>query len=338
MLEKPSPLDPSIVNDLVRRWQNEHDERARDELVRRFMPTIKGAARRWGRHYRIPPDDADQEAGIAFLSAIGRFNPEMGSLAAYTYVWARGRISRARGAELPLTVAAGAIEDANKVVRAAHQLRRRLGRMASVEEIAAEVKMGVRRTESALAARSMANLVVSTSAPIGADDDITIEDTLHADDGQRPDVVVEEASDMAAARAAIDKVLATFVPRHREVFRLHFIEGLNNEEIGDRMGIIRQRVHQIEQRIIERLREGLRDDPAVLALLGHDPAPAEGDEDSSRLLSTAEVEARTGIDRKALAEMVARGDFPRAAAKDNRGHRLWREAAVERWRGAQAAL
>lgn len=337
MLEKPSPLDPSIVNDLVRRWQNEHDERARDELVRRFMPTIKGAARRWGRHYRIHPDDADQEAGLGFLRAIETFDPAMGRLEGYAYAWARSRIGRARGAELPLTVAVGAIEDANKAIHAAHKLRRRLGRMASVEEIAAEAKLSVHGAESALAARSMTNLVLSTSTPIGADNDITIEDTLRADEGQRPDVVAEEASDMAAARAAIDKVVSTFVPRHREVFRLHFIEGMNNEEIGARMGIIRQRVHQIEQRIIERLREGLRDDPAVLALLGHDPSPVEVDDDSSPLMSTAAVEACTGIDRKALAEMIDRGDFPRATAKDNRGHRLWRESAVERWCTAKSA-
>ena len=64
---------------------------------------------------------------------------------------------------------------------------------------------------------------------------------------------------------------------------------------------------------------------------------ATADDESGALLSVAEVEGRTGIDRKAITEMIGRGAFPRSVAKDNRGNRLWRESTVERWIAASGA-
>jgi predicted DNA-binding transcriptional regulator AlpA len=82
---------------------------------------------------------------------------------------------------------------------------------------------------------------------------------------------------------------------------------------------------------LPQLREALFDHPAVVALLGREPAPAKVDDDTGNLLDVVEVEGRTGLDRMTITEMIGRGAFPRAVAKDNRGNRLRRESAVERW-------
>ncbi len=333
MLEKPSPRDPALINDLVTKWQRDQDERARDELVRRFLPVIKSAARRWGSRYLVHPDDADQESAIGFLRAVSLFNPEMGSLEKYTYIWARSRIARARHAELPVKVPFAALDHSSRVARAGVKLQKQLGRRASVEEIAAEVQLSIEATEAALAARAMPKLVASVDTPISDTDGLTLGDTLVANDIERPDVAMEEASDAEAALAAVEEVMAGFVERHREVVRLRLVEGLPLEAVGERMGVTRERVRQIEMKALPRLRAALFDHPAVLALLGREPTPAAAEDDASgRLLNVTEVEARTGLDREALWEMIGRGTFPRAAAKDRRGHRLWRESAVERWR------
>lgn len=336
MLDKPSPLDPSIVNDLVTRWQNDRDEDARDRLVRLHMPVIKAMAHRYANRWNVNHDDAIQEANVGFLRAVDKFDPEKGVLEAYVRSWVMAKVSRARHAELPVSISSHAFNETGKVTRAAIKLRDRLGRGATLEEIAAEAGLSLGRTEAALAACSLPKRTVSMAAPLTGDEDgITLGDTIPADETERPDATVEEASEASAARAAIDEVVATFVPRHREFFRLRFEEGLPQFECGAAMGVNRQRAKQIEDKVVSRLREALFDNPAVLALLGHEPVPAteETDDVDGLLLNAKDVRARTGRNPDELTEMISRGAFPRPVTRDRRGQRLWRESAVERWRG-----
>ncbi|MEO9228883.1 MAG: sigma factor-like helix-turn-helix DNA-binding protein [Devosia sp.] len=161
---------------------------------------------------------------------------------------------------------------------------------------------------------------------------MTLEGILPDDESRRPDVIVMERITAGKARAAIDAVVAGFVPRHREMFRLHHIEGRPMEECATLLGVGRARIQQIDAKIVGRLRATLHDHPAVMAMLRREPAPSEDkDDESVALLSIAEVEARTGLERKAITDMIGRGAFPRSVTKDNRGNRLWRESAVERW-------
>lgn len=331
MLDKPTSRNPEGVDELCRLWRFDHDERARDKLVRMYIPAIKHAAYRWGNHWKVNRDDAIQEASVGFIRALNSYDPLLASLASYAGLWMKARIGYARRAEFAMTLPADCLNDIGKVARAGHELRQRLGRRATVSEIAAEARLPVRRAENALAARAMNNLMVSVDTPILGDGSLTLGDTIAADDAGRPDTLAEEASEAAAVRAAIDAALATFVPRHQEAMRLRLIEGLHLGEVGERMGIGKERVRQIEAKALPRLREMLVGHPAVAAVLGRQPTPKEVDDETSKLLSVGEVEARTGLDRKVIAEKIGAGAFPRSVAKDNRGNRLWREAAVERW-------
>lgn len=332
MLHVPTSFNPAGVDDLVRRWQTDHDERARDKLVRRYLPIIKAIAHRWGDHWEVDRDDAVGEAFLAFLRALETYDPHAAPLSAYFNLWVKARIGRARQASLPMFVPLGAFNDTSKVARAAFKLRRRLGRHARLEEVAAETRLGIGRAESAIAANKMRSRMMSMSTPLGEDGDSTFRDSLPADEGDRPDVVVENHLTVTAARDAINEVLGRFVPRHRELFRLRFVEERTLEECGIALGVNRQRAQQIETKIVARLREALVDHPAALALLGREPATIATDDDGfGALIGIVEVEERTGLDRKAIAEMLGRGAFPRSAARDNRRARLWRESAVERW-------
>jgi predicted DNA-binding transcriptional regulator AlpA len=107
------------------------------------------------------------------------------------------------------------------------------------------------------------------------------------------------------------------------------------DDAADALGVVRQRAQQIHAQIASRLREALIGNAAVAALLGREPAPEEVDDVDGLLLSTGQVEERTGLTREVIIDMIEHGRFPRAVAKDGRGHRLWREAMVERWRTQQ---
>jgi predicted DNA-binding transcriptional regulator AlpA len=175
---------------------------------------------------------------------------------------------------------------------------------------------------------------VSLSSPAATDGEATLADTLPAPESERPDSIVLDALTAADARKALAVALDSLIPRHRQAITLRLIDGLTLEEASNRMGVTRERVRQIELKVLPRLREALVDHPAVLALLGREQV-AEVDDDDGLLLNAKEVEERTGIDRKNLLDMIGRGTFPRAIAKDRRGHRLWRQSAVERWAEAR---
>ncbi|ODU67779.1 MAG: hypothetical protein ABT00_20240 [Bordetella sp. SCN 68-11] len=232
-----------------------------------------------------------------------------------------------------ISVPAHTLDHGSRVARASFKLRRRLGRNPTEQELASATGLSARAVKTACGVSTLRGRMVSISAPISnREGSLTLGDVIEADEGERPDVIVANAIDAAAAREAIDAAVATFVPRHREVVRLRLIDGLTLEEAGDRMGVTRERVRQIEMTAARRLRTALANHPAVLGILGRTPLLEErDDEDDSALLSAKDLRARTGLAAADLTERISRGEFPPHALRDRRGQRLWRESAVERW-------
>jgi DNA-directed RNA polymerase sigma subunit (sigma70/sigma32) len=122
-----------------------------------------------------------------------------------------------------MSLPSSAFNDTTAAAWAGVKLRRRLGRFASLDEIAAETGMSIARTETALATRRMETMVVSVDTPLFGEESLTLGETLAADATERPDAIVEEASTIVAARADFEAVLVTFVPRHQEAMRLRFL-------------------------------------------------------------------------------------------------------------------
>ena len=331
MLDNPTSFNVPGVDDLVRRWQDDHDERARDKLVRLFTPTAKSAALRWAARYGVDRDDAIQEGLLALMRALDKYDPLAGTLEAYVRIWTRARVGRARTYAHAISVPAHVFDDMTRVLRARRKLERSLGRAATDAEVAADTGLSPGRVGNAMASYGMASRLKSLAMPIG-EGDATLGDVLPDTSTPQPDVLAEEAKTVRAARAAIDAVVATLPPRHQLVFRVCFLEGRPLADAAKELGVIRQRVQQIHAQITLRLREALVDDPAALALLGREPALADDDDEAGRLLSTKEVEHLTGLNRATMVDMIGRGTFPRSIARDRRRHRLWRESAVEKWR------
>ena len=232
---------------LLARYLQEGDVRAREELVARLLPLARKLARRYQRPGE-PLDDLVQVASVGLVKAIDRFALErstaFSSFAVPTIVGELKRHFRDNG--WAVHVPRGMQERVLLVDRTAATLSRRLGRAPAVAEIAAELEMPV---DEVLEAREAAGAftAMSLDAPRGGDagDEPTFADSVGEDDDRLEKVV---------DRAAIAPALAALPDRDRQILSMRFVEDLTQQEIAERVGISQMHVSRLIRRSLDRLR------------------------------------------------------------------------------------
>jgi RNA polymerase primary sigma factor len=248
-----SLLSPEQELAVARRVQ-QGDEAAMQELVTRNLRFVISVAKKY-QNRGLALTDLIGEGNLGLLTAARKFDPDHGvKFISYAVWWIRQAILAAiarhgRTVRVPLNRTA----DLSRVIRASESLRQQLGREPTAEEVAGVVGLSVDIVQS-LAALNTAE--VRLDAPIAADGDrATLERFLV--DGQGG--VEDEAMDQFLADE-IDTALATLAPRDARVLRLYFGLGGGREhtleEIGQIFGITRERVRQLRDRALKRLREG----------------------------------------------------------------------------------
>ncbi len=232
----------------------------RDEMMRANLRLVNLFARRY-RHPVLTSLDLFQEGTIGLLRAIEKYDPQRNiKFSTYATWWIWQQLSRAadmQGSLIRLPVHW-------------NQFRRRIGRDA--RELAMENERPVTRDEIAAThgldrerfeAMAQSFQFVSTDAPIGEDDDRTLESTL-ASDSPEPEGVAEKAS----LRERLEDALRQLPERERIILRHRF--GLDDDEtetleqLGRQFGVSRERIRQLEARGLKMLRaicaqQGLQD-------------------------------------------------------------------------------
>jgi RNA polymerase sigma factor (sigma-70 family) len=226
-------------------------QRAADLLVRANLRLVIALARRFkGRGLELP--DLIQEGNLGLLKAVERFDPSRGfRFSTYAAWWIRQAITRGladRGRPVRLPVHAH--ETLAKLRWVELELWQTLGRDPTEDELAE--RLGV-RLERLREIRQASEDVASLDAPIGADGAGTL-GTLVADIGAL-DPATRAADD--DTRRAVHAAVARLEAREREVlelrFGLHGGEPCTLEEIGQRYGVTRERIRQIELRGLRKL-------------------------------------------------------------------------------------
>ena len=234
------------------------DADALHELVRanlRFVVTV--AKKYQGQGLTLA--DLINEGNYGLIKAAQRFDETRGfKFISYAVWWIRQAILQAlaeqsRVVRLPLN-RIGTISKIRKVMA---RLQQQYDRKPNVEEIAAELDLPVQKIIDALQLQSRH---VSMDAPFGDEDDNSLLDVLADQQDTPPDEALLDES----LKIDIERALGTLAPREAEITRLYFGIGrehpLTLEEIGQRFSLTRERVRQIKEKALRKLRQKHRRD------------------------------------------------------------------------------
>jgi RNA polymerase primary sigma factor len=143
----------------------------------------------------------------------------------------------------------------NKIGKAFSQLEQQYERDPSVEELAEMLEVSTDEVESTL---NISGRHISMDAPFVQGEENTLLDVLVNDDAPKSDSILMQES----LSAEIDRSLATLTERQREVIKLYFGIGLDHgmslEDIGEKFDLTRERVRQIKDKALKRLRHTSR--------------------------------------------------------------------------------
>jgi RNA polymerase sigma-B factor len=235
------------LRELFLSWQHDRDARARDALVRRFMPLARSLARRYGRSSE-PFEDLLQVASLGLLKALDRYDADRGhSFASFAVPTILGEMRRYfRDSGWAIHVPRGAQERALKVRDAQERLANERGRAPTVNQLAEYLEFDTEDVVDALQA-IQAYETLSLDAPRpGVDGDvISYGDSVGSDD---------ERYELVELDVTLTSVLRHIPPRERLILRMRFVDDLTQTEIAERVGISQMQVSRLLRRSLEQLR------------------------------------------------------------------------------------
>ncbi len=229
-------------------------EKAKDHMVRANLRLVVSVARRYDRK-ELQLADLIQEGNIGLMHAADKYDYEKGfKFSTYATWWIRQSMTRALADQgRNIRIPGHMMEIVNRVQRAERDLTAELGRMPTPEEVAARSSLTV---EKLLDIMQLAIPTTSLDAPVGYNtDDLTVGDTIANTDENDPISLTERSQ----LREAVEKTLKDLPEREQEIVAMRFgIGGFDRvytlEEVADKMKVTRERVRQIEQKTLARLR------------------------------------------------------------------------------------
>lgn len=228
-------------------------ERAKNKLVEANLRFVVSVAKQY-QHQGLTLTDLIDEGNIGLIKAAERFDETRGfKFISYAVWWIRQSILQAiaeqsRIVRLPLNQ----VGSLNKVNHEINKFEQENLRRPSVEEIADRTGVDEEKISQSMAASGHH---VSIDAPFGDDDDNAMVDVMSSGDDSRTDKQVDHESMAMELKQVLGQVLKE---RERQIVCACFGIGEPEkglEEIGDKMGLTRERVRQIREKSISKLRE-----------------------------------------------------------------------------------
>lgn len=227
------------------------DEKALDELTKANLRFVVSVAKQY-QNQGLSLPDLINEGNVGLIKAAHKFDETRGfKFISYAVWWIRQSILQAlaqqsRMVRLPLNQ----VGSLHKVSRAAKEFEQKNERKPSIEELAGDVDLPEEKIVEAIKADTRH---VSVDAPFTSDDSNSLLDVLPNGNSPSADKDLLRES----LQKEIERALETLSPRERNVIKAFFGIGqqeMTLEEIGDKYGLTRERVRQIKEKAIRRLR------------------------------------------------------------------------------------
>src|SRR5215204_6946216 len=229
------------------------DQRALDKLVQANLRFVVSVAKQY-QHQGLSLPDLINEGNLGLIKAAQRFDETKGfKFISYAVWWIRQSIlqalaEQARIVRLPLNK----VGLTNRIQKAYSQLEQEFEREPSAEELAEVLDMDIEEVTSSLGINARH---VSMDTPLSEGEEGTLLDVLENTNAEKTDQLLDHTQSL---KTEIDRSLGTLTERQKEVICYFFGIGVDHplslEDIGDKFNLTRERVRQIKDKAITKLK------------------------------------------------------------------------------------
>ena len=230
---------------------------AREHLIKANTRLVVSIAKKYiGRS--MPFLDLIQEGNLGLMKAVEKYEYQRGfRFSTYATWWIRQTITRAIADQgRTIRVPVHMVDRIRQLYRTTHEMEQKLGRIPTTDELAEEIGVNTNKVEWMM---RVSWLPLSLESPIN-DDEEDSELGMFIEDQVTPTPIQSTYANLL--REKVQEVLDTLPPREARILRLRF--GLENgraytlEEVGQKFGLTRERIRQIESKALRRLRHPRR--------------------------------------------------------------------------------